>query len=333
MPKTKKYNSVYSLIELLVAMVVGLILIGGTASVYLASKRSYIEVEMMARMTQNGRFALQMVSESLLHAGHFGESQVGNIRSDNDLTDPTNDCTDTAATYDAEHYLVVEIPTTASVFGGCIDDVMPNTSVLVIKSVLPMKLIDSDNDNDIDGDDNNPETISATNTYVMTNLSGGIIFNGGDASPPSITVGGDVSEGSAWVYQLQIYYIRDPGTGTPELARKVLVNNSLQTEVLVEGIENMSFLFGLDSDANGDIDTYSTVANVPPTAWNNISSIQINLLVRAETTDVNYTNTKVYNLSGLAANIGPLNDNFHRTVMQSTVLLRNPKFVIRGNTL
>jgi len=318
------------MIELLVAMVVGLILIGGTASVYLASKRSYLEVEMMARMTQNGRFALQMVSESIIHAGYAGEIQMGSIERDVDLDDPTSDCSDTAATYDIEHYIVATIPTSASVFGGCIDDAIPNTSVLVIKNVRPMKLIDSNNNDTI----NSPEPILPTNTYVMTNNARGIMFHGDpakDATQPSIADGGEVPDGSAWIYQMQIYYIRDNGSGTPQLARKMLSNNTLVTEDLVEGVENIGFLFGLDTNADGDIDTYSTESNVPPTAWNNISSIQINMLVRTDATDANYTDTNVYSLGGLAANIGPLNDNFHRMVMQTTVSMRNPKFVIRGN--
>ncbi len=325
--QSKTVTHGFSLIELMVAMLVGLLLIGGTASVYLASKRSYLEVEMMARMTQNGRFALQVLSESIIHAGYAGETQMGIIERDIDLSDPTNDCDDIAETYDIEHYLVATTPTSASVFGGCITDAMPNSSVLVIKNVRPMKFSDTDGNDSIDS----PQGILATNTYVMTNNARGIMFHGSDKSPPSIAVGGEVPGGSAWIYQMHIYYISDNGNGTPQLTRKVLGNNTLVTESLVEGVENMSFLFGLDTNGDGDIDTYSTVNDMPATLWNEISSIQVNFLVRSETADPNHINSTVYHLGGLGANIGPLNDNFHRMVMQTTVSLRNPNFVIRGN--
>jgi len=320
----------FSLVELMVAMVVGLIIIGGTASVYLASKRSYVEVELMARMTQNSRFALQMISESLLHAGYTGELPAGSIELDPNLNAIAGtDCDAPAAAYDIGNYLLAATADADGDAFSCIDDAVPGTSVIVIKNVRPMRLSDSDDDGVIDS----PEGISATNTYIMANNSRGIMFDGAD-TVPSIFVGGDVPGGNAWLYEVQIYYIRDIGTGIPQLSRKVLQqtagNMAFTTENLVSGVENMSLLFGLDSDGNGEVDIYRTAANVLAAEWNNIGAIEINILVRSDTADAQYTDVKTYRLAGLA-DIGPLNDNFHRMVMETTVSLRNPKFIIRGN--
>jgi len=315
-----------SLVELMVAMVVGLIIIGGTASVYLASKRSYIEVERMARMTQNSRFAVQLISEALIHAGYTGELPAGSIELDTSLTAVAGtDCSDTAAAYDIEHHIFAAISDANGDAFGCVTDAQPGTGVILIKNVRPMKLSDTDDDGAVD----DPETINGTNTYIMANNVRGIMFDGADTAP-TIVEGGDVPDGNAWVYQVQAYYVRDTG----QLSRRVLAWNggamAFTTEDLIEGVENLSFLFGIDSNSDGNIDIYRTAANVSALEWGNIGAIQVNVLVKSDTADPQYTDTKVYNLGGIAA-IGPLNDNFHRMVMQSTISLRNPKFVIRGN--
>ncbi|MCP4412128.1 MAG: prepilin-type N-terminal cleavage/methylation domain-containing protein [Gammaproteobacteria bacterium] len=323
---TKQKIAGFSLIELMVAMVIGLIVIGGTVSVYLASKRSYVEVERMARMTQNSRFAVQLISEALIHAGYTGELPAGSIELDTNLKPIAGtDCTDAAAAYDIEHYMFAAISDSNGDAFGCITDAQPGTGVILVKNVRPMRLTDEDENGTVE----TPETISAANTYIMANNVRGIMFDGRD-TPPSILEGGDVPGGHAWIYQFQAYYVRDTG----QLSRRVLdlkgAAMELKTEDLIEGVENMSFLFGLDSDGDGDIDLYKIAEDVTALEWGNIGAIQVNVLVKSDTADPQYIDTKTYNLGGIDS-IGPLEDNFHRMVMQSTISLRNPKFVIRGN--
>lgn len=309
---SSKYNSGLSLIELMVAMVIGLILIGGTASVYLASKQSYVEVERMARMTQNSRFALQMISDSLIHAGYSGELPLGSIEADASLSAIGADCTGTAAGYDLTNYLIATTSNGSGEAMGCITDALPNTLVLMVKNVRPLRLT--------------PADIVATNTYVVANNIRGILFDGADTAP-TITIGGDVPNGNVWIYEAQIYYIRDKGTAVPQLTRRVLVNGAFVTEELVEGVENISFLFGRDSDGDGNVDVYQNAAAIAD--WSSIAAVEVNILVRSNTIDPQYTDNKTYNLGDLAPIVAP-GDKYHRMVMQSTVSLRNPKFVIRG---
>jgi type IV pilus assembly protein PilW len=190
-------------------------------------------------------------------------------------------------------------------------------------------MIDSDDDGVID----TPSALNGTTTYIISNNSRGILFDGADTIP-TITEGGDVPNGSAWEYEMSIFYIRDTGTD-PTLARRTLRWNGaamgLVTEDLIAGVENMSFLFGLDTNGDGEIDTYNTIGNMLNTQWTQVAAIEADVLVRSETIDVAHTDLKTYSLSGLGADLGPFNDNFHRMVMQNTVTLRNPKYVLRGN--
>ncbi len=318
----------FSIIELLVSAAVGLILIAGISSVYVASKRSYTEVERMSRITQNSRFALQMITESLQHAGFTGEVPLGNIIVDGSLDNPGNDCAGTAAAYSVDYYLIADFADNGGNAFGCIDDAVANSSVILVKNVRPMRMTDENDDGLID----TPSALAGTATYIISNNAQGVIFDGADTAP-TVNESGEIPDGSAWEYEMHIYYIRD--LADPTLARRTLTWDgaamSFVTEDLITGVEAMSFLFGLDTNTDGEIDTYRTIGNMLGTEWSQVAAIETDVLVRSETQDPNHTDNEVYNLAGLAVAFGPQADNYHRLVMQSTVSIRNPQFVIRGN--
>jgi type IV pilus assembly protein PilW len=59
-----------SLVELMVALVLGLVLMTGIIQVFLSSRQTYTANEAMARMQENGRFALEFISRSARNAGY-----------------------------------------------------------------------------------------------------------------------------------------------------------------------------------------------------------------------------------------------------------------------
>ena len=67
-----------SLIELMVAMVVGLILIAGVIEIYVNSKQTYRNQDALSRLQENGRYVLSILSTNIRPAGFSG---CGNIAS------------------------------------------------------------------------------------------------------------------------------------------------------------------------------------------------------------------------------------------------------------
>ena len=61
-----------TLIELMIAMVIGLLLLGGTVSMFISNKRVYREQESMGRLQENARFALAEVMHDIRMAGYTG---------------------------------------------------------------------------------------------------------------------------------------------------------------------------------------------------------------------------------------------------------------------
>jgi type IV pilus assembly protein PilW len=324
----------FSLVELMVGMVLGLILIGGAVSIYLASKQSYVEVEQVAALTENARFAEQIIGDSLRHVGFLGEVPPDRVESD--LAPPPGDCDAPARAYNDLRPLVFAVTVGSAKELECISDGREGTDVLVIKHVLPRPLSDRPRDGG-SGGDSNPgngviDSLQDGRVYVMTNSVGGRLFDG--ATPPSITTGGEFPDGTAWEYQYEVFYIRQPApTDIPRLARRLLSYNTATssmefvTEDLAEGVEELKLLFGYDSDNNGEVDTYSSLADIGDN-WSKIESLEVFMLVRNATEDMQYTDHKTYKLG--SEDVPPKNDHYRRLISHSSVSLRNLKLIIRG---
>ena len=62
----------FSLIELMVALLLGLLLMSGIVAVYLESKRGWAQDDAIARVQENGRYALRLLSREIAMAGFYG---------------------------------------------------------------------------------------------------------------------------------------------------------------------------------------------------------------------------------------------------------------------
>jgi len=331
----------------MVGMVLGLMLVAGAVSIYLATKRSYVEVEQVAALTESARFAEQIMGDSLRQAGFLGEVTANKVEVDPDLT-ATPLVGDCSAPAEAGAYDLTRLGYAATVAAdgtalGCISDGVAGTDVLVIKRALPRPYsagprVSDPNDPPGAVIDtpviDTPGPLQDGRTYVMTNNVTGLLFDG--TSPPSITTGGEVPGGTAWEYQYEVFYIKQANPAdVPMLSRRVLsynpATNSMEftTEDLAEGVEDLQLLFGYDSTGNGEVDTYKDQAAIAGN-WPNVESVEVFMLVRSATRDVQYTDVKTYQL-GAAGTVGPMNDNFRRLISHTSVSLRNLKLMIRGD--
>ena len=329
----------FSLVELMVGLTLGLMLIAGAVSIYLATKKSYTEVEQVAALTENARFAEQIVGESLRHMGFLGEVTANKVEVAPGLAAPAGDCASPAA---AGAYNLARLGYAVTVASdgsalGCITDGVAGTDVLVIKRALPRPYSAGprlrDPDDPPSGTIDTPHGLEDGRTYVMTNNVTGLLFDG--ATPPSITTGGKIPGGTAWEYQYEVFYIRQENPGDiPMLSRRVLSYNGADameftTEDIAEGVENLQLLFGYDSDGNGDVDTYKDLVAIEASGnWQDVESVEVFMLVRSATSDAQYTDAKTYRLGDVT--VGPLNDHFRRLISHTSVSLRNLKLMIRG---
>ena len=119
-----------TLIELMVSLVLGLLVTGIVLALFSQTKRGSIQDDAVSVMQENGRFALQILTNELSHAGHAGDMHRITDGINKPLTSPSDDCTST-------WYDIVVNPIEYNVTPtglDCIDDVAKDkTHVLVVK--------------------------------------------------------------------------------------------------------------------------------------------------------------------------------------------------------
>ena len=294
------------MIELLIAITLGLLITAAVGTIFLSGSKSYNENERFARMQENGRYALKLLADELAMAGYWGKLfKLGNISSLGLALSP-------ACGLDMDPAAPLVIANNASVADAaayCIDGAetfRATTDILAIKRVR-----------------GEPVTTPVANRLYLRATSANGMFIQYSAAP--------ITGETDWEYVPRIYYIRnvqDPDNAAnqiPTLAMKYLDGLSMDNrEDLVEGIEDIQIEFGINTGTGTDIGiTPSYYTSNPNSAQlTNAVTARIYVLVRSrepETTALNRT----YKLG-----IKPVtpNDFYRRRVFVTTVSLRNPAY-------
>ena len=69
----------FSLVEMLVAMLLGIILMSAVVQIFVGSKQVYRTREQVATLTDNGRFALELMQREIRMAGYSGCRTLGSL--------------------------------------------------------------------------------------------------------------------------------------------------------------------------------------------------------------------------------------------------------------
>ncbi len=349
-PQRHSAQTGLTLAEVLVAMLLGLFIVGGSIGLFVTNKAVYTETGRITELQDNARFAQKYLIDDLRHAYFFGEKHYDTFTPDLDAGTPSNtavsdNCSGAAAAYsfnDRSAPPSFPLRGASAVSGeaiGCIEDAAEvvgiPSDVLVLKMVAPQPL-------------SRIEDLSIGSVYIASNRIAGVMrLYSADTAMPSLsdTCAGrhDVClpNGSYWPYLFHAYYIQDLDElddEPPTLARKTLQWDAAQgmsivTEDLVEGVEGMRILYG---EATGDgPPRFRDAANVGN--WNDIEAVRVHLLVRTIEPDRSHHDSATYTLgdrvvtatSGTVLSQGAQLRNFHRRVVSATVLLRN-KSIISG---
>lgn len=325
----------FTLIELMIAILLGSLLIILLISLFINSKQSYRMQENLSRLQENGSFAMKFISRDVRMADFWGCLQPtpagpGNVP-------PANLANNIAVGNAADGYF--DIFATSNLSGGNNnanngDTIRDGTDTISVKgaansstaSNLTATMANSTSAVQIP----NNHSFSQSEFVLITDCDSGDLFrivnaaeNGstlshGAASDRNTDPGFIKAYGpTAQVYHLNFvtYSIQTSAAGDPALFRNI--NNTGATE-LVEGVEDMQILYGEDiTGADGIADTYRTADLVN---MDNVVSVRVSLVVSS--LDDNLTTAPVsYTLPGGV--IVNSTDNRLRQVFTSTIALRN----------
>ena len=96
------------------------------------------------------------------------------------------------------------------------------------------------------------------------------------------------------------------------------LTNAIVPEELVEGIENLQILFGVDTDDDGVIDSYNTAQNV---SHAQVVSLQLGMIVASDVEALTTSKARTFNVIGTF--VKTPSDRKLRYVFSSTTKLRN----------
>lgn len=350
-----------SIVELMVALTIGLILLAALTRLFAVSRSTYTLEEGLARVQESGRFAIEFLAQDIRMAGYIGCASSTNTTVRNNLNNPTSPGVDFTQYLSGHRYtgsgaspsaLTDWTPALPGTVNGVVyfsaGEAEPNTDVLVIRhaSETGIKLgetmsdtsanlkIDAnpgglvDNDIIMVSDCSNADILQITGPDSFGAGSNTLVHNTGESTPGNATKPlskAYTSDAQVMKVITRIYYIGRRGNSTsnpPALFRKELTTGAtMDTQELVEGIETMRFAFGEDTDATSD-----KVANIyrigsAVANWSKVVSIRVGLLATTTASVDANADTRVYTLANDTA--GPYNDTRRRRVFSSTIQLRN----------
>lgn len=280
-----------SLIELLIAMVLGLLLIAGVMQVFLSSKQTYSTTSALSRTQESGRFASEFLSFDIRNTGYKGEC----VAPINNLTGLTDDRFTLDMGLKAWDNSQSGLPSwfTAS-------DRLAGTDMILVKHAVNGAGATAANTNN---------TATTGYSFVLTqasNIETGTILvtadpigcdmfqnqsaknaqaisrpNPGPALSHNYTNDMDIL-----AYQSAVYFIKAGASGVPSLWR-IRYNEGttgMQAEEMVEGVQNMQLQFAVGNASGAITGDYVDAQSI--TDWSAVVSVKLSLLVVSSDTNV-----------------------------------------------
>jgi type IV pilus assembly protein PilW len=319
-----------TLVELMIAMVLGLIIIAAAGSLYLGGTRSYRQDERVSAMSDELRIALRELNRELEMAAHWGPViNPGTLTVHATFTDAVTDCASPGNPVFLDTGVAIQFINDASgaaiqAMFSCVTDARSGTGAIAINRVSSRRLALAD--------------LVPGRPYLQTSGTNGALFAADDAGqpPPANQMLGVAADAcDYWEYTPSLWYIRDSmfanrmSDGVPNLCPKVLVPGAggtlrMQTDpagCVAVGIEDLhvelGVEFGLPPATRYQFTSTPTAAEMASPAM-----LRAHLLGRSHRADFSYRNEKTFVLGDKV--IDPVNDNFYRRTASTTVVLRNP---------
>lgn len=357
----------FSIVELLIAVTIGLIILSGVINVVIKSKSNKMQQDEIAFIQDNARFVVETLSSEIRMAGYMGcaspsTSLVANSINGNFFNfvgtggiegydgqtsvaafpDPLR----TQASVGSDAFIVrrgdsdelsvashVAASATISLYKQ--HSFPPGTPLMIADAncrYVGLFQVSSPNANAL------PASKIVHNTGAVTSNCTKIIRGSFVCSPSCTAVScngygtttGSYSPGSKVMRFISRAYFIGPSNvlaDMPALKRQSLVMDGTLTtrsEEIAQGVEEMQLLYGVDTNADGDVNQYRTAAQMDVDGsgvidgkdWDKVKSVRISLVFRSQNPVSPSNQTQVIN--GVT-----YNDRYLRQAVNSTVAIRN----------
>lgn len=293
----------FSLVELMVAITVGLILMTGVVQMFLSSKTVFSTQQGISRVQETGRLAMEFLAKDIREAGYMGcLSRYNPISYFSTLNDPDEFLVDFQTGIEATMappeslgisplantpVLIVRtangggaslmeknnltsaqmfIENTGETGDGCWSGVCEG-DILVLTDCAKARVFQASN---VTGNKGNDKVnIAHSKKNGMT--PGNRLSAWGNSPTAQFEEGGEVIK-----IRTLAYYLGENTQGRPALFLKEGYDDPVE---LLEGVENMNLQFGVDTNADARVDNFVELAAVGN--WDNVLAVRVEFLVQS----------------------------------------------------
>jgi type IV pilus assembly protein PilW len=343
----------FTLVELMVAITLGLFLMIGLISLIVSSVSTRSELDKSSRQIENGRYALQLLGEDVQVAGYVGSTASTSFALVAPVACPTTQAqlgylaTTNPGQSKVPYPLqgLSTVPTciatdpTAKAKAGAGMLLVTRVSTTPVAVPVPAS--------------------GATEIYLQvsncsSDLQPFVIAAGASTASFNLQQKDCVATNLAPLRKVvqRVYFVSTcnvcTGTGadtTPTLKMAEYLNGAMTITPLVEGIEDLQFDYGIDMDGDGSPDCYTSNPDSPPAAevapavcpqpatpydwtnaasnWSNVMAVRVHVLARNLDATGGWTDTRTYDMGLAKPAAGPFKDSYKRHVYSTVARLYN----------
>jgi len=299
-----------TLVEMMVAMVVGLILLVGIVQLFASNKQAYRIQEGANVLNENARYIMNQIQYDLRMGDHWGGVERDDVEVMSDIDAVDGDCTGAAASIDVVGIFGIDGEAASPL--DCIpdSDYVPDSDIVVIRYAEAVRRATGN--------------LADDRVYVRSAIGRrAAVFQGvnkGDlpadllpADLDAATIEEEVPDTANFEFRTVIYFLRpcasqDLGTAgecdedddtIPTLTRLTLDGMSLVEQDVIAGVEQMQLSYGVDTDGDRTPDYYSSAENLTTDDdWDKVVDVRLSVLIRNTEIDVTYVDENTYKLYG-----------------------------------
>jgi type IV pilus assembly protein PilW len=336
-PPLGKKAGGFTLVELMVALTIGLFLVIGLISLLVSTSQTRTELDKTSRQIENGRYALQLLTTDVQHAGFLGSYTP---------TSATSTAPDPCAPAGTDFVATPSVSVPVFIYGyaaatadatppTCITTGSPafrlaGTHILVVRRVSTTAIPTG--------------SAVAGETYMQVAACAPL-------APPFVVGTGSFSlkqkdcatDAFLRKYIVRMYYVSScnncsPSDGIPTLKIVEFVNGAMTVRPLAEGIQSLEVDYGIDVNNDGSPDCYvnnpgsTTVPACAPAPyvweptiqnWANVVATRIHVLARNSEPSADWTDTRIYDLGTAGTYTPGTGDKYKRHVYSAVARVVN----------
>jgi len=315
----------FTLIEVMIALALGTLILAGLSVLFSVNSGNQNELERTIRKLESARYTIDTLGEDAMHAGYYSDFDPNSLLVSPEFVTPGSCATTVAEQGWDTTASPIEMPApiqgiAAGTEIACLTDRLAGTEAIVVRRAETTA----------------PIPIASTNEknlYIQISRCqddpNRIIASAGPADNFTLRLPDCATNNDAVRRLLQrTYYVADCNDcvakdGIPTLKRVEMFDGALRTSSIAEGVENLQAEYGIDTDNDGQPDSFKTSAGVASTEWADVVAIRLHLLVRDTERTPGYSDSRTYQVGSTTLTPDKYEQGYKRALMTTTVRLSN----------